>query len=81
MEADQNRVDRLLRWGIIFSLLWLMGAGSLIAVLNGVRAKRLIEDSQGLLRGQGRVWWCIVVGGIGLAVWIPLLIVAAVNQF
>jgi hypothetical protein len=70
---DQVHVDRILRWGIIFSLLWLVGLGSALAVFNGVRARRLIGASNGQLAGIGRAWWCIIVGGLGLLIWLPIV--------
>lgn len=77
----QRDVDRILQRGVVFSLVWLMGIGSIIAVLSGLRAKRMIEQSAGACREDGRVWWCLIVGGIGIAIWVPLLAVAIVNNF
>jgi hypothetical protein len=78
--TTQNEIDRRLRWGIIFSILWLAGIGSLIAVWQGYRAKNLIVDSQGSLVGNGRVWWCLIVGAIGLVIWIPILAIGVFNN-
>ena len=43
----QRSLDSLLRWGIVFSIFWLAGAGSLFALLAGLRAKREIAQSGG----------------------------------
>lgn len=76
---DQRYVDRILRQGIVFSLLWLMGVGSVIAVTNGLRAHRLITSSKGYLAGMRRAWCCLIVGGIGLTIWIPVVGIGIVD--
>lgn len=76
----QLRVDNLLRRGVIFSIVWLIGIGSAIAVISGWKARKLIVESGGTLRGIGRVWWCLVVGGFGLALWIPILAMGILNE-
>jgi hypothetical protein len=69
--AQQRRVDDILRLGIIFSIVWVMGLGSLLAVIAGLRARRLIRKSGGQLVGTNRVRWCLIVGGLGLLWWLP----------
>jgi hypothetical protein len=71
METDhlQEKVNAMLRRGILFSIFWLMGAGSLIAIIQGIKALRIIRQSNGQIMGTGKVWWCFVVGGIGLLFW------------
>ncbi len=77
----QLELDHLLRRGILFSILWLMGIGSAIAVYSGLKAKRAIGASGGVLQGSRRVWWCLIVGGLGIIIWSPLVVVAIANQF
>jgi hypothetical protein len=81
-EADriQREVNVLLKRGIIFSIVWLAGIGSLIAIMAGLKAKRLIAESKGAPRGMGGVWWCLVVGGVGVALWIPVVFIAIINN-
>jgi formate-dependent nitrite reductase membrane component NrfD len=74
----QRRVDDLLRWGVVFSIFWLMGVGSLIAVVCGIKAKRIVEMAGA--KPPGRVWWCLIVGTLGLAVWIPMVLIGIVNN-
>jgi len=76
----QIRVDHLLRRGILFSIVWLAGFGSLYAFVNGLRARKIIKGSNGLLKGNFRVWWCFVMGGVGMLVWFPLFIVGIFNN-
>jgi hypothetical protein len=84
MEGKDNRVqqkvDSLLKTGIVLSILWLAGIGSLIALVSGLRAKRLIAQSEGAAIGMGRVWWCVVVGGLGVAIWLPIILVSVINN-
>jgi hypothetical protein len=65
----QPRIDALLRKGIVFSIVWLAGIGSLISIVLGLKAKRLITESGGIATGMGRVWWCLILRGLGIAIW------------
>ena len=77
----QNQLDRNLRWGIILSIVWVMGVGSLLSFILGYRAKRAIKASNGTLSGIGRTWWCLVVGGLGVVLWLPVVVIGIVDQF
>ena len=76
----QYRVDSMLQFGIICSIVWMMGIGSLYAFLCGLRARSIIKASGGQLVGMGRAKWCIIVGGIGIAVWLPVLAVVVMRR-
>ena len=65
----QHQVDAMLRRGVIFSIFWFMGVGSLIAIFQGMKARKIIRQSGGEIRGSGKVWWCLIVGGMGLLCW------------
>ena len=65
----QNEVNSMLRRGIFFSIFWLMGVGSLIAIVQGIKARKIIRQSNGKIQGMGKVMWCFIVGGAGLLFW------------
>lgn len=46
-----------------------MGVGSLIAVVQGIKARKIIRQSNGEIKGMGKVIWCFIVGGAGLLFW------------
>lgn len=77
----QKEVDRVLKWGIIFSIVWMGGVGSLIAVMLGLKARRRILDSNGAIAGMGQVWWCLIVGGLGVVWWLPIIVIGVINNF
>ncbi len=62
----QVKVSRILSRGFIFSIVWLAGLGSLIALISGLQAKKIINQSNGEIVGAKMAWWCIIVGTIGL---------------
>jgi hypothetical protein len=62
----QDQIDRSLKWGIVFSIFWLVGLGSLYAFIQGLRARNAIARSEGNLIGTGKAWWCIIAGGVQL---------------
>ena len=76
----QYRVDSMLQFGIICSIVWMMGLGSLYAFFCGLRAKSIIKGSGGQLVGTRRANWCIIVGGIGMAVWLPIFAVILIRR-
>lgn len=30
--------------------------------------------------GLGRAWWCLIVGGLGIVIWAPIVVIAIVNN-
>jgi hypothetical protein len=80
LRLKQYRLDSMLQFGIICSIVWMMGIGSLYAFLCGLRARSIIKASGGQLVGMGRAKWCIIVGGIGVAVWLPVLAVVVMRR-
>jgi hypothetical protein len=77
---SQNEVNARLRRGIFYSIVWLMGVGSAIAVIEAFKAKKLISQSGGELKGIGKVWWCFIVGGAGLLFWLFVVLMVIVNK-
>lgn len=78
---DQVHIDRMLKWGIVFSILWLAGLGSIFAFMSGLKARKAINASNGTMVGTGRAWWCIAVGALGFAFWLPIILIGVYNQF
>jgi len=77
---DQEQLDRILSRGVLFSIVWIMGFGSLYAFRCGLRARRMIQVSGGALTGRGRAWWCLIVGALGMPVWFPIFAVGIFNN-
>ena len=77
---DQDQLDGILSRGVVFSIVWIMGFGSLYAFICGLRARRMIRGSGGTLKGKGRMWWCLIVGLAGMLVWFPLFAIAVINN-
>lgn len=71
----------MLQFGIICSIVWMMGIGSLYALLCGLRAKSIIKASGGQLVGTKRANWCIIVGGIGIAAWLPIFVAIVIRRY
>jgi hypothetical protein len=76
-EDVQRRVRWLLRIGIFFSIFWLAGIGSIISIVLGLKARNIIKRANMNIDGMGGVYWCLIVGGLGLI--ILLLIFVAVT--
>jgi hypothetical protein len=71
----QLQVDRLLQRGIFYSIFSLAGFGSLYSILLAKRAHRIIKESNGEIHGMGKVWWCYILGGLGVSAWFSILAV------
>lgn len=73
---NQRKIDKFLVWGIVFSLFWIWGIGSFVALIMGLKAREVILESNGTCRGSIRVWWCLLFGGVGV-VWTTAVVVMA----
>jgi len=76
----QREIDSILLRGIIFSLVWLAGIGSAIAIYSGLKAKKMIAQLGPEAKGTGRAWWCIIAGGLGLSFWGFVMLMGLINN-
>jgi hypothetical protein len=60
----QIKISKMLSYGFIFTLLPVLGILSFVSVIIGVRARRMIKQSEVNLSGIVLSWWCIIVGGV-----------------
>lgn len=67
----QVRVCKLLGIAFGFSLVHISGLGSLIALVLGLRAWRLIKGSPHPLHGGFLLWWSLVAGAVGTLALLP----------
>jgi hypothetical protein len=66
--ALQVRVSKMLGVGFDLSIVGTGGVSSLIALLIGLRARKIIKGSGGEISGMRMAWWCIIVGAVGTLV-------------
>jgi len=64
----QVRLSKMLSMGFALSLVGAAGLGSLAALLIGLKALTVINRSPVELAGKWMAWWCIIVGGLGVAI-------------
>ncbi|MEP6704122.1 MAG: hypothetical protein ABJB34_04900 [Acidobacteriota bacterium] len=64
----QVKVSKILSRGFVFSIVWLGGAGSLIALISGLQARHLIRNANGEVGGVRMAWWCIISGLVGMVI-------------
>ncbi len=76
----QIRVSRMLGMGFVLSITSIFGVGSLIAVILGLKANRIIRESDGIIAQSPLTWWCIVVGALGAAIFLPLTLIMMLGQ-
>lgn len=72
--ALQVRVSKMLGYGFAFSLVWAAGVGSIIALIIGLRARKLIRKSNDEISGIKMAWWCIIVGAAGVLTVLPYVV-------
>ncbi|MDQ6787855.1 MAG: hypothetical protein M3033_13695 [Acidobacteriota bacterium] len=70
----QIKVSKILSRGFVFSIVWLAGIGSLIAFVSGVKARKIINQSDSKIVGIKMAWWCIIVGALGMIL-LPLFVI------
>ena len=64
----QTEVNRLVNRGIIFGIVWIMGLGSVVALISGFQANKLIKQSGNILEGKKKVAQCFIIGVSGLII-------------
>ena len=77
---QQVKVSKMLGLGFVLSITGIAGIGSLIALILGWKAMRIIKASQGRLTGAFMAWWCICAGALGTLILPPLLIAMVLRQ-
>ena len=80
-EEVQRKVKSLLRIGIFFSVFWLAGIGSIISIVLGLKAKNIIKRANMNINGMGGVYWCLIVGGLGLIILLLIFIAVTLPIF
>jgi len=66
---DQKQVTKYTKVALIFSLLWLAGIGSLIAIIYSNKAFKIIKHSQYPLSGKGVAIFSLILGILGVSFW------------
>ena len=64
---------------MVLGILWLYFVGSILALVFGDRARKEINASNGAQQGQGMATAGIVLGWIGMALLIPILLIVAIR--
>ena len=80
LDSQKQEVDALLKKGVWFSIFWLLGFGSFIAVRNAFKARQIIKRSDGKIPPDGRVMWCFIVGGLGFGFWLFVIVMGIINN-
>jgi hypothetical protein len=75
--STQPETNRLALVAFVLSLVWLLGAGSLLGILLGGIAQRQIDQSPEPQRGRGLATGAIVLGAIGAVAAIAVIIAIA----
>ena len=63
---QQVRVSKMLGVGFVLSITGVAGIGSLVALVLGWKARRIINESQAKIAGRFMAWWCIILGALGV---------------
>ncbi len=72
-ELLQKEFNRLTSRGIILGLAWILGAGSVIALISAQQANKIYIESGSALEGKDKIRKCIVIGVGGLLIWVIAL--------
>ena len=69
--------------GVVASLLWMCGAGSIAAVVMGFMGRKQIRESGGRETGDGLALAGIIigfVGVVGLVLWVMLVVIGVATS-
>lgn len=74
-EALQKEFDRLTNRGIIFGIIWIMGVGSIIALISGYQAGKIFKESGNTLEGKNKITKSYIAGFAGILLWIIAILI------
>lgn len=74
-EILQKEFDRITNRGIIFGLIWIMGIGSVIAIISGYQAGKIFKESGNSLEGKDRIFKSYIAGFSGILLWIIAILI------
>lgn len=77
---QQVRVSKILGMAFVLSITGIFGLGSLIALILGCKALRIIQGADRRISGRLVAWWCIVAGALGTLILPPLTIATILKQ-
>jgi hypothetical protein len=69
-ENLQIEFNRIVNRGVILGIVWIMGVGSIIALISGFQANKILKEADYNLEGKEKIRKCFVVGIAGLLVWV-----------
>jgi len=70
---NTNEIERLLNRGFVFGSIWIMGIGSVIAVISAYQADKLLKLSGDKFYLRRKIIKCYLLGIIGI-----LIVLAAI---
>jgi hypothetical protein len=79
-DDEQKKVMKCTKIALIFSLLWLGGLGSLIAIIYSNKALKTIKRSKHSLSGKGMAMFCLILGILGISFWGFIFLVAIISR-
>ena len=77
-EELQIEFDRLTNRGIIFGLIWIMGIGSIIAIISGYQAGKIYKESGNTLEGKNKMTKSYIAGFAGILLWIIAILIIVI---
>jgi len=77
---QQVRVSKILGMAFVLSITGIFGLGSLVALILGCKALRIIQGADRRISGRLVAWWCILAGALGTLILPPLTIATILKQ-
>ena len=71
---QQVKVSKMLGLAFAFSVTGIGGIGSLVALILGWKALRIIQAASGRITGRWMAWWCILAGGLATLTITPITV-------
>lgn len=69
-EILQEEFNRITTRGLVFGIIWIMGIGSIIALISGYQAAKIYKESGNTLEGKNKITKSYLAGFAGILLWI-----------
>ncbi|HAY34750.1 MAG TPA: hypothetical protein PK536_13385 [Ignavibacteria bacterium] len=77
MSSEEVKIEfsRLVNRGIVLGSVWIFGIGSVIAIISGYQAGRLLKESGIKTESSSKIQKCYLIGALGILIDLAVVLI------